>query len=399
MRKLSRWIKGILVATALMSFSSLAFAVAPGDVEIEVNKTPVENDDLVRLGATTLCRVRVKGNPSNNVTVVLTKTNSKLTFAGATTLTLTLDKNGAWSNDFTINGVAGSVNKDDVKIEAHKNTATGIVLGDEDVSVYYFDSSITVTAGTNYGIVNVTADSAYPPPPAGTSYTAYKPTAGGAAANFSAVGALKPTGLNCNNTEIEMLGIGIMQNVISATADVTWDQPFIQWLASSPPRTVWSSYNVVTNSTAGNDTSPLVAPLYDQPGTTQTIDSNSLQGACAGAPPATSNDSPQDIPPMEAKYFVGNLVGVVAWPHVTSANYNMSFRTWAVTYDTVTHGVIPLRETTWSLNVNSANANQRAVPATPAGGVVPVNSPSEIAFTSSATAGSGGTETTTFTHP
>lgn len=352
MRKLSVTLTMmVVVGMVLLGAVGRVFAGQPGDVEIQVSKTADTNDDLVRLGGTTVCRARLTSPAPNDVNIMLTTTNSRLALdLGTATYSLILPKNGDWSYDFFIYGSDKSTAKNDVKIEAHKDTATGALMGDKSVTVYWLDGSMTVTAGSYYGF----------------SSNNYMPV-GGPGVNFSATGTIKPTGVDCSITDYKDYDVGMIQNIISSQTKTFYKEPSYAFFTALPLGTkayIYPVLELTTTSSGGNDTNESVAPLYDQPGRSTTIDQNSVQSLCSGAP-ATSNDAPQTKPHlMDMEDLDGNPAGQVLYSKVDDAEFNMSFRIWSIAYHPNGLGAvhIPLSETTWSGDVDSRNGSQRAVP-------------------------------------
>lgn len=358
-------------------------------VEIEVFKTPDQNDDLVRLMSTTPAkrfkidaRARKVGGPAQAATVVLTNPDGRLRFPSSTdtTKSLTLPANGDWVN-FEISGETKSNVKNDAVIEAHCNSSTGPICGSEDATVFYFDSAkIDVTLGSNpvYGVYQ---DPNLPNDPGARVY--WPPV--DQAVYFSADATLKPSGLDCSSNPLKNLRIGIMQNA-KTVRSVEFSNPTITWnpgvaigTTVTVPTTIRFELNVPSYL---NDSLANKAPLYDIPGQPNTYDSNSLTvpKGCMGGAAATSLDTPAqrffDHLTEDAKTG-RTIVGSLRYQFAKVVLGDM-FRTWSVTFDTVTKEVVPLRERTWNLSADStATTPQR--PSIGAMDSAPANVPVEAA--------------------
>ena len=393
----------MVMATCEQSSRSVTVNVV--QVEIEINDTPAENDDLVQIRCMTpahrfkvRARARVVGNPENDVNVVLTNPDGRLRFPedGDATKSLTLAKNGDWAA-FEVSGQTESPALDDAMIEAHLNSAGGSMAGSEDMTVFWFDQASTgITAGGSYSIV-------------GGAFT----TTGGNAVNYSVQARIRPMGVNCSAPQVTNIRIGILQNLITTTRTDNWNTPTITWNAGVAagttvvvPTTMRSTLAVNSQT---NDSEASVAPLYDQPGKSGTIDGNSLKppNGCSGGGAATSNDTPSHSAPpsltLPARTAAGVVVGNVRWTNLVNVTINDNFTTWTVTYDTMTNEICPLRQRGWTLNIDSAAAGP--LRATPAGSdaapsLAPVTAPPFInqvgANPANTTTAGVGTATTSF---
>ena len=136
---------------------------AEGNVEIWINNTEMQDDDVLPIGGSLPCQVHLK-NAQKDMNVVLvvppisTTNNSRrlgISMPGTPnngdgSLSLTLAKDGTWQS-FYIDGQIGSNNTNDAKIEAHKDTATGDIKTTGTASVYWFKNPIMkVTPGGAY---------------------------------------------------------------------------------------------------------------------------------------------------------------------------------------------------------------------------------------------------------
>jgi hypothetical protein len=105
-------------------------------VEIEINNTPNQDDDLVGLNSNAVpCRVRVLG-PTANVTVWLTNTSGAI--PGKVDIvegsSFVLPGNGNWV-PFSIKGSNTSTIADNAIIKAHLDNEEGVVCGEENLTV------------------------------------------------------------------------------------------------------------------------------------------------------------------------------------------------------------------------------------------------------------------------
>lgn len=397
---------GQKVVTATCEQSTRMVTVNVVQVEIEVNNTPAENDDVVQL----MCerpaqrfrvqsRGRVIGNPENEVNVTLTNPDGRLRFPAQVdgTRNLTLPRNGDWVA-FEISGETQSGALNDAEIVARVNGAGGPMCGKEDVTVFWFDQAMTgVAAGGNYAV-------------AGGRFTAV----GGNAVNYSVQARIRPDGVDCTVPQVTNLRIGIMQNVTSTTRASTWDTPTITWnpgVAAGTTVTVPTSIrSTLAFNGAVNDSEATVAPLYDQPGKGGTLDANSLKPpiGCANGGAATSFDTPSLPTPatfsLPARTAGGAVVGTISWTVFVNVTANDSFVTWTVTFNTTNNEICALRQRGWALNIDSAAAGvQRAAPDAndAAPNATPVTAPPFINQVgndpANRTTGGVGAATTTFT--
>lgn len=332
-------------------------------VEIEINDTPATNDDLVLLKGAhpasrprTRCRIRATGAGTTD-TVVLTNPDGRLRFPGAgdRTKTLTVPTGGAWVS-FEISGEQGSDAIGDAVIEARCMTTSGPVIGSKPVTVVHFDQpKIEVTPGGRYRL------------DATGRYT----TTGGNAVDYSAEARVRPAGVDCSAPQLANLRIGILQNLETPYRKLkTWNAPSITWnpgVATGTRVVVPTSIRLtISVPVRTNDSESSVAPLYDQPGKSGTLDPGSLKPpkGCSGGGAATSHDTPST--PFPATFVqpavdaTGATVGQVTWTRRDVA-LEKQFMAWCVAFDTGTNAVVALRERPWRLFVSSAGSGpQRA---------------------------------------
>jgi hypothetical protein len=157
-----------------------------------------------------------------------------------------------------------------------------------------------------------------------------------------------------------------------------------------------------------NDSEASVAPLYDQPGKTGTLDSNSLKPpkGCSGGAAATSFDTPsRPTPPsltIPATTAAGTNVGRVEYSF-ENVTHRDNFRAWVAVFNTSTNGFCVLRERIWRTDMDSAASTpqQPTVEAATAPTTTPVTArPFSNAHSNdpaNRTMGAAGAATTTFT--
>jgi len=325
--------------------------------EIEINNTSAVNDDLVLMKCTqpahrhkVPCRIRVVGSVASGRTIVLTNPDGRLRFPndGDTTKTLTVPSNGSWVS-FQISGERGSDAIGDAVIEAHCDTATGPLSSNKTVTVVWFDQEkIDVKVGGNYAVT-------------GGSYT----VTGAHAVDYEASARICPAGVDCSAPQLVNLRIGVMQNTFPPRGRVrTWTNPTISWapgVATATAVTVPKTMHItISVGASANDSEASVAPLYDQPGQTGTLDANSLKPptGCTGGGKATSYDTPSTPVPtltLPAMTAAGAMVGTVTYAF-QKLLHNDNFVTWCVVFNTVTKDLCALRQRGWTLALDSTAA-------------------------------------------
>ena len=326
-------------------------------LEIDINNTPAVDDDYVQVKCACShkryrvpCRIRTRKPGSESVTAVLTNPDGRLRFPddGDTTKTVTVPGDGSWV-DFEISGEKASKALNDALIVAHETTASGNVLAQKPVTVFWFDEAkIDLTPTGIYG-----------------AYNGMFTTNGAPAIKHSAQAKIKPDGLNCAAPQISVLKVGIMQNDVTrgVGSETIWSSPTISWLPDVPAGTqitIPARYHTTSSlPVAANDIEPSVKPLYDQPGKEHTLDPNSLMPPinCSGGGPATSYDTPggpiADPRTFPATLPDGTVVGTITYPVVRTRVLG-SFMDWAVIFNTSTQEFCPLRQRAWHVHVDSA---------------------------------------------
>ncbi len=344
------------------AYGSADFVLTVVTLSLEINNTAATDDDVVRLKSvvgknpvkrfTVDCRVKISPVLSTDMDVVLSNPDGRLRFPDAadTTRKLTLPKNGA-TVAFKISGESGSKKVGDAKIEVHKDTANGFKCASQGATVFYFEpNDITVEKGSGKYVMN------------GDTYG----PAGGTAVDFSAVGTIQPPGINYQAPQIKNIKIGIVQNLVTSERRAYYEDPeVIAWDVSIPSGTsidVPSQMSAVIRSQNLNDAiNDAALPLA-------TKDPNALvppkpvqQGSVAN-----SSDSPSCIfgsYRIYDKLEKGIVIAKVKYRRKTHTTMKETFRDWAVTFDaTANNETVPLRESSWSLDVDSAKANQTATP-------------------------------------
>lgn len=331
-------------------------------MEIEINDTPVVNDDLVGLKCEhpphrniVNCRIRATSACPTASTVVLTNPDGRLRFPNPadTTTTVTVPSDGSWAA-FQISGERGSNAIGDAVIEAHCNTATGALKAKKGLTVFWFDElKVEIATPGTYSVT-------------GGRYT----TTGGRAASYSVSAKIKPAGVDCAAPQVKDLRVGIVQNVRAGPRLTTeWDSPTIAWtagVAAGTTVTVPAKMQELRNRPVlANDSEASVDPLYDQPGKTGTLDANSLKPpmGCAGGAVATSFDTPSNPTPptftAPAVTPAGTNVGTVTWRFLKTKIDN-DFLTWVTIFNTVTNDLCILRERTWAVHADSSVAGLKA---------------------------------------
>jgi len=363
------------------------------DVEIEINNTPTETDDLVLLQhrvstmkPVTPCRLRAKSTKSGSFTVVLTNPDGRLHFTGdKNTLTVNVPGGGVWA-DFEITGVKGSNKLADAIIQAHCGTDTGPLVKKKAVTVVWFDASMAVKPE---GIYSVN----------GNDFNAT-----GQAVTLAAKADIRPKGVNCSAPQIVDLRVGIIQNSLPFSASgkrtrtAFYGSPEVYWLPGVP---IGKQVQVPAqwqlnfeNSTVSNDSTDGSEPLYTVPeaakakrpldfdkdlakprdcgaGTTESRDNPGTflgsgahiwvrvsDGSGKGSAPAKEpvrDDMGWPIKADGDPAVIGGKGDTLGWVKYTvvKATLQQSFMDWAVIINKMTKEFICLRQRGWSLDVES----------------------------------------------
>lgn len=273
-------------------------------VEVNVNDTADENDDMVRKEQIISsqawrqwipCTVKIPNAQITSIGVTAESGTMKFSSAqakpgdsdsGEANVTVTLDAQG--QGKFWITGITQSANKGSAKLQIRKNGVAGDVLATQPMTVFWFDATITFPgqsvaskAGILYGITN-------------TQY----------AWTFSGEATIKPAGLDSTAPQIANMRLGFVQNV-KTTRNWQVNNPSIQAGSAAPasstvtvastrigtvtwqdyvldtrPQTLWTPfYHVVASFDSGgkslinNDDSPQ-APADDHSKPAQAIEGN-----------------------------------------------------------------------------------------------------------------------------
>ena len=366
-----------------------------GAVEIEINKTPSSNDDLVAVkciipagAATTPCRIRGKSKKAGGFTVVLTNPDHRLRFAdNKETLQIDVPSDGGWFN-FEISGAKGSDKLNDAIIEAHCETDTGDLVGKKPVTVFWFDQTQ----------MEVSSAGTYAPDPLELAYTVL----GGFAVTLKASARIRPSGVDCGAPQVKDLRVGIIQNSFppdgsrSRTRRVVYGPPEIDWDSTAPKGArvkvpaQWER-NFAT-STASNDAKPTSAPLYalpdgnmlkppvgckgggstdsrDTPGTElrQAIKVRVSDGSGSGDAPErepVSDDTGKKLENAPVINGRGKTLGTARYPF-QRVFHEEKFMDWAVIFNVKTKEFCCLRQRGWALDLDSDSPDvnhKQAVP-------------------------------------
>jgi len=364
-------------------------------VEIQVNNTATANDDVVRVhcvhpssGPTINCQIRLTSNETAPVTVVLRDPSGRLNFPNAPTVTLTLPVSKAFV-PFRISSETPSAAIGDAVIEAHVGSV-GPIAGRRKVTVVSFGAArIILAPGGNYGFV-------------GDLYT----VPGGAAVTFTSRATIRPAGVDCSIPTLANIRVGIMQESSAFLITRTWDTPTIAWMPAAASGTSVTVPTTIRQSERYDPT--VVQPVNDGLAGAGPLYSRAAAAltrpiGCPTGVAATSNDTPGT--PAPATFFQpvssgGVVVGTVTWTNRVNITRAEHFRTYCVSFNTLTNVFCALRQAVWDVNLDSAAAAQHATvnpdaaaSANPATGVQANNAP-----TQTTTAGVGAA-TTTFTKP
>jgi hypothetical protein len=333
--------------------------------EIEVNDTPEAADDLVQLRChnpnhdhRTHCRVRLLGNPPEDIPVLMTNPDGRLRFPTAVdqTVGVTLPADRSWAA-FPITGHTGSAAIGDAQIEAKYPDAGGETVATQPATVFWFDNAdLTITPVGSYQIV-------------GETFMAV-PTPG---VEYRMEARIRPASVDCSQPQIIHLGIGLAQNQTRQYRTMTWDTPQVRWNGAESPGseiTVPGSVRFIEDlPDPMNDSAQGYDPLYDNPAMPDTYSPDSVRPpiGCAGGGVATTHDSPfQSFPRVWILGLFrdqhGHEVAVVDYANFVGVTMDLQFRSWTVLFDKSTSEVCPLVQRAWSLTVDStAGGVQQAV--------------------------------------
>jgi hypothetical protein len=325
------------------------------EIELEVNDTSSQTDDLVQIKDTVCqqrfkvsCRARILTPPSasKDIQVTLKNPDRRLRFVVdggfEPTKVVQLPKNGGWAS-FEIVGEARSRKKDDASIEAHVDYDGACAT--EDATVFYFISPrLDMQAPGNYSLVR----------------RRYQPV-GGHAVTYSAEATIKPDGLDCQAPQIGNLRVGIVQNVPSSFTEVVFDSPRMFWLPGVPDGKVvqvpryYSDYKLLPSNL--QDSSAADDPLYRK-------STAKLLRPCPGSGPATDFDDPAVLARLLQVAFPvrdldGNEAGAVVY-FLGHISIDDDYRAWCAVYNNKTDDISVLLERDWVVDIRSDRGRQKA---------------------------------------
>jgi hypothetical protein len=236
--------------------------------------------------------------------------------------------------------------------------AGGLALGGKGLTVYWFSDEL-VKAARDGAYAAIAAD----PNKAGSSI--FWVPGQKSAVQLSAQASIQPAGLDPTAPELKNLSVGLAQNGIG-TYSTYYTNPIIVWDNPAANPNVQVGVTATTGTLldditkvplVGNDANQQNAPLYGP-----SVPFLNFPGGKA----FTSNDTPfiEDLTVRSgvANTAPPNPVAVGTYKYrMTRATMALSFADWAVVFDSATGAMIPLRETHWTLNVDSDNLYERRV--------------------------------------
>jgi hypothetical protein len=353
----TKWMKtGKKTLTATCGGTTKTATVTVLRISIEINKTPLRNDDIVQVKCDhppqrfkVHSQIKLIGPATAPVTVVLTNPDGRLRFpeVADTTITLVLPADGTFV-PFDITGESASAAKGDAKIQARLNTATGPVVIERNVTVFSFDEAkIKLLQGGNFVL-------------AGDNYVV---AGGGPAVTFLAEARLRPAGVDCSAPQIAHSFIGIVQETSNMEVSNNYGsptvvgEPGVHGVIVVVPETVKVTFTFDPFDAQPINDSLGSGPLYATVG-----DALKRPLGCTGGAAATSSDSPSyHIAPFSQPVRSGGeIVGEATWTLVNTTRVE-DFRTFCVVYNTDTPQTFcALRQATWRLNTDSSATNQHA---------------------------------------
>ena len=365
-------------------------------MEIQINNTPGENDDLVQLNCShprhahiVKCRIHAKNPSAIDSIVVLTngEPDGKLLFPSDATTTVVVPRDPKSWAQFEISGNKPSTSIGDAVIEAHCDSENGRLLATKKVTVFSFNARLVLASKARlertkpgqlpvkHGYILKKDVVRIGPKKYEWLYT-FDPEDEGAV-DFSATAAINPRGLNCEAPQIRDLRIGIMQDTQargqgSFQSVNTWMGPRVNYWNEAIPvgRQIW----IPTRMTKTITFAPWVqdwihdgsgkGPLYLGPDDPHYKESIQLPTNCGGKA-AKSNDTPDHRAESTCTCLVpdpvsGIWAASVTWGKKDDSQYitmahRESFRTYCVVFNTKTEVYCALREAAWSFNLSSAD--------------------------------------------
>lgn len=344
--------------------SELSSSSSEAEVELQVNDTEGGNDDIVRLKSLipakrffTPCRVGLRiRRPHTPVMVSLSNPDGRLRFhlheadPPSTSLTIELAANGDWKS-FYISGEQKSIALGDAKIRLKRGNR---ILATAAVTVFYFEpSDITVGRGSAYRY--------------DSGIRVYAPINLRNAVNYSASAVIKPEGVNCGvPNQTKDLYIGIVQNVSNLTFTERYSEPVPIWNDSAVSGTTVTLPAVIERVTKLDgvylDGNAETGPIYQVDPVT---DAHAFERpvGCAAGKAASSRDTPKITGVGRTERFpmnVGTQNLGEAFYAFSGVSIKASFTTWVVTFENILGtklAIYPLRQTEWSLDVDSARTS------------------------------------------
>jgi len=284
----------------------------------------------------TPCHVWVEGTPDADVKVVLKNPDTKLLMTKQLTATtkLTLPANGDKVN-FLLYGETQSAAIGDAKVEAHLDDKSDKLLGDQKVTVFYFDPKLVLSPDGHYA----------------TLKKEYQPQAGHGTIKLSSSARAKPDTVDINAGVLADIDIGIAQNTLSIKRSYLEDKPLVRW---GPGIKAGTKANVPSKlsrekvlATASNDTSPTNDPLF----------SNRL-----ARPNAASAQAYAFVSQLSSQFNVSvkdpdtnEIVGTAIYS-LNSISFDDHWRTWCVAYKKDSKAEFPVSEGTWDLKFSTKDA-------------------------------------------
>ena len=284
----------------------------------------------------TPCHVWVEGEPSTDIKIVLKNPDSKCLFTKALTATakLTLPADGTKVN-FLLYGETQSAAIGDAKVEAHLDDKTDKLLGDQKVTVFFFEPTLTLTPDGQFKIVG----------------NNYEPEAGKPAVRIESSAKAKPATVDIAVGVLADLDIAIAQNMLSAKRTFLEDKPIVKWAPSIVAGTKAKVPETLTRltevATASNDATAFNDPLFRP--TTARPNAAAVKASTFPDMLATRFDISVKDPDNN------EIVGTAIYS-IKSISYDDHWRTWCVAYKKDSKTEYPLSEGTWDLKFSNTDA-------------------------------------------
>lgn len=331
------------------------------EVEIEPYNTADTVDDVVALGGSTNCRIRLSTSETEDKQITLvcpqinaTNTSKRISFSHASiptasdgTLSLTLPKDGSWI-PFSIYGAVGSERIGDAVIEAHRSAADGELKASADISVFWFQTPLMTisTSGATYTF-NAAAGSLLP--------------SGGnlnqGVVTLTAQITRQPPGLSCNAPQLINRKVGIVQNAVAPNAykavwdSPVWDSPIAGDSVIVPAQYKYTEALASTKADVAEGNS---GPCYVTP-----------ESVCTGM--SVTSDTPTMTIVKENTIPAKTVKGIptsVTYKRLISMNIEADFLDWCVLYDAalattnLAQATQAQVESDWNLHVGSGATQQ-----------------------------------------